>query len=540
MKGLGTAGLIMIIVTGMVGLLFILMSSVGVTPLHYHALPEMQYIDMISSYYHLKENAERSIVSGSKDFFNIIKRYPLKWENWSSSGSFKSDFETLYSEKLGQMALSYLNSVSHPEEGLTVNFSTASSSLKYSSVKLSWNYTYNISLFIPLYGKGEKLHSIDTIEKISVNYDFLDLNDVYVCAKSFFNNKLPLITYGFDEKNSEEIKLSFKNVLYEELKSLSTCVGFVNNDEIDLEINVSCASECTCKSIKGANVILIFRNKDSKAGLALSDTFKNFYCGMSANGCMRGADCCTSGICNRDCVVGICSNCWLGSIGDRCSQKGSYDSLNDYKCYETKSGDYKCLRSYENVFYTYESSTYSLGTLNNINLNCGSSGSKYLRIIGGSKDYLLNYNGIDLNIGTPEIDLCDDNKIPRKSGKLSIFVSSDYDGNTYYYKIGDIKVRFALSNYIDSLNSMMESEHYKYTLCPSAEDLSTYYKKTIESYLNSKFSHSEFGFAGYDIDVSAEEINCDEKYAIIEVNFTESGGNVASTQHYLLDLKPIY
>ncbi len=549
MKGLGTAGMIMIIVTGMTGLLLILMSSVGVTPPYYHSLPEMKYIDMLSSYNHLTENAERSINSGSEEFFSSSSKHPLKWENWPDADSFKSDFETIFSGKLENMALDYLNSVSQPEQSVTVDFATINSSMSYDSgtKKLDWNYTYGILLFVPLHGKGEKLHSINTTEKITASYDFLDLDKVYACANDFFDN-LENFEYGFkkSEKSRLDIERELEADLHNNLNSFSNCNNFDLDNEVDVIADVSCStSECTCRSVEEAEIILVFKNKNTKRSLAFSDTFNNFRCWELVRGCQNGKDCCVSGSCNRDCVAGVCSNCWSGSVDYKCSPKGNPNPTTYYKCYKTDSGEYKCLDKYENIFYKHGGS--NLYTLDSINVNCGSVGTDYLEIEGGSENYKIDYNGVEIGMNTQKIDLCDDSIIPRKDGELGIHIASDYDDttSTYYYKIDDININFALSEYIEKLNKDLKGDRYFFdTDYPSENEIENHYKDHIVGYLNRiSADSSTFEFKGYSIDVTVEEVNCNIKfnskavrgYSIIKVEFKELDGDkeVAALQYLI-------
>ena len=521
MKGLGLTGLIMIIVTALVGLFFILMNTVGITPTYYHTLPEVQYIDLLSSYYHITENAKRAVTLESDKFFNNIGDYPLEWdETWSNSADLEVGIENKFAEKLGNLAEDYLNSITILQENVNTEFKTVDSTLSYDAGTLAWDYTYNLYMYIPFGGRGETLHQINSEEKIEANYNFLDLDNVYNCANSFFNY-LKTASYQFNTLNPYKLERGLEQKFINKIEETSECSRA--RMQVEAKVKVSCpGSECTCKSVEKAEVILIFKNED--AALALLEEFNNFQCGELAGDCEKGEDCGTG-----DCIDGFCGSCYSGTLKQPCSPSGSSSPLSDYKCYETELGEYKCLRYYPNLGYEFRGKHYLKDSLRAITLNCGKEGSAELELIVTSGDFSFGYNGIKIDTGSKKIDLCDISKIPRVNGNLEIYAISGSDN----YKIDEISVSFELSKYISLLNDKMIDAEYNPVDCASLDrELEEYYKEDITNYLEKNSN-----FEGYSIEISTTERNCDEGYATIKVEFEETSGNIPATLYYIIELK---
>jgi len=535
MRGLSIPGIMMVTTIGVVGLIVILMSSTGFTPVYYHSLPEVQFIDLFSTYFYTEVNIKRTIENASEKFFSNIDTYPMEWENWDTFNSFKIDFENEFAKKLAKLAEDYFSSVS--EIGYTsIKLRTLASKITYHHMTptLNWNYTYEISLQRKLYGT-KVAHEINTTLKLdNIRFEFTDLQKTYNCTNCFYDilwgvDGVAGLSYSFFKADKYLIEKDLRNRVFRNISISPPCNNFCDIVK-DLKVELDCKTSCSCESVNKAKVILYLK-EDNKPGLAFTGEFNNFSCGVGPKECTTGLDCLA-----KDCIDGICGNCWFGSLGDRCSPAGNSISMDNFRCYETLSGAYRCVKAYPNIQYFLNGKKVEPSM--EINLNCGSLNSNIGNLnnakfeVLGPNNYIIKFNGMTI-INPSNLDLCNITQIPRTNGKLEIYANFSGD----YYKVGEIVVNFELSNFITNLNKVLtELEPVKFNNLDCAT-----YKSKIRNYFRDHMGNLE----GYNFSMSINSV-CNtgelttparEKYASIEVTVKEQSTDKKITiLYYIIEL----
>jgi hypothetical protein len=550
MKGLSVAGIMMIATIAFAGVLVLLMGSSGFTPVYYHALPEMQFIELFSSYLQTTKNIERTIREDPERFFRTIKDYPIEWKNWVSSTSFKNDFEDIFSEKLKKMAEEYFSSVSGMgfvviEVKSVDSYNGVNNEVEYTPPdKLKWNYIYNIHMKRKITGY-DLVHKINTnvvIKDLEIN--FINLNDAYDCANNFFDkldSKTADTTYTFSKSESSDLKTGLTFKLNEIIDDLSSCDSF----DKSFNVKISYDSLCDCKQIKPADIILTLKKPGSELGIAFSYKYNNFQCGQEIR-CNNGLDCGT-----RDCINSYCGTCWSETLGDYCSPSvvGDFYINHDYKCTETDTGEFKCLKIFSNIELYINDQRFN-SEVGKKELNCGQLGSAVLEVDGLSKDYYFKYSGVKITDDgtkiTNPLDLCDTSKVPRTNSKLKIYVIS----NTNAYVVDSFDIYFALSSFINQLNQDMSkdpelSECGVYRLY---SEPCTSFKENLENQIKKCVGSLDY----YDINVSwveknnpttarecaeNEEISYMDEYEMIRIDFIEQSTGRKTSLYYAVELE---
>jgi len=513
MKGLSLAGIAMIAIIMFSGILVLLIASSGFTPIYYHSLPEIDYIDLLSSYLHAKTNIERTLEENFENFISTITKYPIEWENWDSYELFEKDFEEEFARKLKKVGEEYFGST-YNIDFVNIKFESVESEVNCEDSKIFWNYTYRIILQKKLAGVNV-MDEIDTKNNISVEADYLNLEEVYNCARKFFEN-IAEKNFSFTKESKYNLEFALTENFREILEEIEECKSFTKK----LDVKVSCPEECSCDSINYGNVTLILEDK-----IAFSWKYKNFVCGEKINSCNTGSDCD-----GKDCISHICSFCSLNSLGKACSPSGSSEELGTHVCYLTDSGLYKCLRYFRNVEYSLNEKHL---LSKKIDLNCGKG--KYKFKISGLPSYYLKYNGIKINPG--ELDLCDFSKIPRVNGKLEIYAID----NSYGYKIDEIEINFDLSDFIEELNRRMSNlEPYRFSSMECDElknSLSSMLTNVINQILTDFRKDKADFMEGYKFNINANicssgTITPSKKYGIVEVEIKDDSDRVITNLFY--------
>jgi hypothetical protein len=523
MKALSIAGLAMIAIILFLGIVIILVASSGFTPVYYHSLPEIDYINLLSSYLHAKTNIERTLTENAGDFFSTIAKYPIKWERWNNYALFEQDFKKEFANKLKQMGEKYFSSV-YNIELVDLKFESVSSEVNYVPTTLSWDYTYKINLQRKLAGE-DIFNEIDTVDTIHIDTNYLNLEDAYNCISEFFG-EIEIKTFSFIEEDKYKIELALTEIFRETLEDISDCNSFTKK----VNVEVFCSGKCDCKSIKSAKVTLVLDDK-----IAFYDEYKNFICGENSYSCNTGSDCCASGSC-RDCVSFTCTSCTSISLGKKCSPAGSLDSSNNYRCYETDTGEYKCLKYFPNIRYLLNDEyLFYPGT---INLNCGTGEYKFKVL--GLPNYYIKYSGVKV-YSASNLDLCDITKIPRVNSKLEIYAIY----NSYNYKVDDIKLNFDLPYFIDELNSRMSKlEPYEFSASECNElksSLSDLVSNIIDELLAKLRKDNPNFMNGYQFNIEADI--CDsgittpsqEKYGIVKIEIKDSLDKIITNLFYEIE-----
>ena len=537
MKGMSVLQIMMILTVVGAGLFVILMGSVGETPIYYHTLPEIQFSELLSSFYLTEKNLERSIKEDSDRFFNNIQDNPIPWdESWGYS-SFESDFENLFGEELGKAANGYFSSV-YVLEGANVNASILDPSglgsvVSYNSGtnKLTWDYTYRIFLSSKMFGADVK-NEINTTRTMSTKFDFMDLHEVYNCANSFFAD-MSGTSYNFQELTSDELETGLTQELDGILKGITNCDSF----DISLEIPISCGGfNCDCRNMKETLVTVnLVLSQKGKGSVAFSEEFGNFVCGDLKNNCLRGSDCTSGEYCIKavGSPLGFCGSCL--SSGIFCSPSGSTKSLlsEEYKCYKIRSDkkEYKCLKYHDNLKITLNGKE-----TNKVNLNCVEE--EGILKVQGATDYFFEFNGVRIEKG--DLDLCDTTKVPRVNGRLIIYAKS----GSYDYELAGINVNFALSGYMEDLNNKFEDFVYYFDELGCTE-----FRNNVENKIEVKIKG--IGVEGYTWDIKLYDKNMNllentctgetswssQQYSPFKIDFKENGDVVATAQ-YIIEYKP--
>ena len=514
MKGVTVLQIMMIITVIVAGLFVILMGSVGQTPIYYHTLPEIQFSELLSSFTHTETNLKRTIEKDSDRFFSNIQENPIQWnKSWTSC----SDFMDLFGKKLGNAASSYFGSV-YVLEGAELNSSISESKVQYVPPnKLIWNYTYKIYLKRKMFG-SEVANEINTTRNSKIEFNFLNLDKVYYCAKDFFN-QMSTTKYKFKKLSPNKLETGLIQKLNTILENIDNCKSF----DKSLKIPISCGGfDCDCNTMQPVTVILILSQKGNGT-IAFSSQFNNFVCGELENYCKSGADCGT-----LDCVSNFCGHCY--SSGPICSPSHSPETFG-YRCYRIKSEkkEYKCLKNYDNIRVVLDGFERP-EKWKKITLNCGKK-HRILKIEGiPESNCFLEFNGV--RIENCELDLCDTTKIPRTNGRLLIYAKSNSDE----YALGGIDINFALSDCINKLNN--EKFVYEFNKLNCNE-----LRNNVKNEIDKKIKNT--GIEGYSWNIEVDT-KCygnnptsqfDEQYSKFKILFKE-GNSVVATFQGIISYKP--
>lgn len=507
MKGLVK---ILLVATPLVfGIAIVLQSSIGSTPVYYHALPEIQFSELFSSFTHTKTNLDRTISEDSDMLFSNIQDSPIIWNNkWN----FYSEFTPELGEKLGNAAEKYFGSVYRVEGDTEVNISKVDSKVNYDSTnkELTWDFTYNIYMRSKLFG-SKIANEINTTENLVTSFDFLDLDKVYNCASDFFK-EMNAEPYKFNKESAPNIQNKLRQKLINIIQKDNS--GDCSDFDTSLDLSVWCgALDCDCKKIKPISVVLTI-TQSGRGSISFSKNFTNFHCGSGTGSCSTGLECG-----NLDCIARSCGTCWSGNFGSPCSPTKTSEQLGTHRCLETRGGKYECLPDYKINLFLEGSSREKRWAL--INLNCGEK-HKTLKI-SGVQNYFFEFNGVKINPG--DLDLC---TLPRINGRLIIYAKAGDEE----YGIGGININFDLSGYINEINS--EDFVYKFDEL-DCEKFKEGAKRAIEGKLNG------IGIRGYEVEVELLDTICSggdtswygEQYSPFKVDFIEDSDVVTSVYHII-------
>ncbi len=518
MKGLTIAYMMMGVTVLVAGLYVILMGSTGETPIYYHTLPEIQFSELLTSFLHTETNLQRVVEEDSDRLFENMQETPILWDDsWTSYG----DFMSLFEERFGDSVSDYFASVYILEganvESSIVDASGAGSSLYYhpGTEVLTWEYAYRIHLTSKMFG-AEVENKINTVRSGEIDFNFLNLEEVYTCADDFFS--FPF-AYRFQECSSSQLTDGLMN------KFLSNLPASCNGFDISVKAPVFCGVHgCKCDSMDPVDLTLIL-NKEGKKSISFISEFSDFECGEPENTCETGTDCP-----DGDCVNGFCGRCYAEGLA--CSSDAIPFSSGKRECSRVIGGvnKYECLQKL-NVgtdFKIFVGGQPHSG-LEPITLNCGNS-PKTLEIEEGFSDYFFEFNGV--GVGTGELDLCDASKVPRMSGRLTIY--DNHEG--VVRSIGDIYVSFAISDAINELNGNEFVYYFNELGCGDFElNVKEYIEKEIE----------KIGVEGYTWNINpppscfGESVTWHERqYDIFSIEFVEDeSGETAATASYVIEYK---
>ncbi|RLJ00457.1 MAG: hypothetical protein DRP06_02020 [Candidatus Aenigmatarchaeota archaeon] len=521
MKGLSVVYMMMGATVLIAGLYVILMGSTGETPIYYHTLPEIQFSELLTSFLHTETNLQRVIEMDSDRLFENMQETPIVWDNsWNSY----EDFMSLFEERFGDSVSDYFASVYVLEganvESSIVDASGAGSNLDYNlgTEILTWEYTYEIHLTSKMFG-AEVANEINTVRSGEIEFDFLNLEEVYDCADDFFNSGL---VYRFQECSSSEITNGLANKFLSNLPA--SCDGF----DISVKAPVFCGVQgCKCDSMKSVKTTL-FISKEGKKSVAFISEFSTFECGEPENTCVKGTDC----LGEDYCVNGFCGKCYAAGL--YCSSDETLFSSGMRECSKIPGGvnKYECLQKWDvgTVFKIYMKvgdDVFEHSGLEPIILNCGKQHKSL--ILEGLSDYFFKFNGV--NVGTGELDLCDASKVPRVSGRLTIYDNSE----GVVRSIGDIYVSFAVSDAINELNG--DEFAYYFNSMDCAE-----FKTSTRDLISKKIKYT--GIEGYAWSIYLPNCNTNpatwygEQYNIFTIDFIETkSGKTVATATYIIEYK---
>ncbi len=517
MKGLSIAYLMMGVTVLIAGLYVLLMGSVGETPIYYHTLPEIQFSELLTSFLHTETNLQRVVEEDSDRLFENMQETPILWnDSWSSYNDFMKPFEKSFGDAVTDYFASVYILESASVNSSIVNASGAGSNLSYDSgtETLTWEYAYRINLTNKIFG-AEVANEINTVRSGKIDFKFLNLTDVYTCAHDFFS--FPS-AYKFHECSSSELTNGLMN------KFLSNLSASCDRFDVSIKAPVFCGVYgCKCDSMKPVKITLVLSKEGGKSISFISE-FSNFKCGDPENTCLKGTDC--SG--DNYCVNGFCGKCYADKLA--CSSDNSYFSSGIRECSKVIGGvnKYECLQSLKPGvnFKIFVGGQPHLG-LEPIKLNCGNS-PKTLEIEGLS-DYFFKFNGV--NVGAGELDLCDASKVPRVSGRLTIYDNSE----GVAHSIGDIYVSFAISDAINDLNGNEFVYYFNKLGCGD-------FDKSVKKYIKKKIK--ETGIEGYTWRINLPSCTSgpvtwhERQYDIFSIDFVEESGETAATASYIIKYKP--
>lgn len=521
MKGLSIAYMMMGATVLVAGLYVIIMGSTGETPIYYHTLPEVQFSELLTSFLHTETNLQRVVEEDSDRLFENMQETPVLWDDsWNSYG----DFMGLFEERFGDSVSDYFASVYVLEganvESSIVDASGIGSNLNYNpgTEILTWEYTYKIHLTSKMFG-AEVANEINTVRSGEIDFEFLNLEDVYACADDFFS--FPF-AYSFLECSSSQLTDGLMN------KFLTNLPISCDRFDISVKAPVFCGVHgCKCASVEPVDITLVI-SEEGKKSISFVSEFSNFECGKPENTCVKGTDC----LGDDYCVNGFCGKCYANKLA--CSSDDNLFSSGIRECSKVIGGvnEYECLQKLVvgadfKISLKVGNDVFEHSGLEPIILNCGKQHESL--ILTGLSDYFFEFNGV--NIGTGELDLCDASKVPRISGRLTIYDNSE----SIVRSIGDIYVSFAISDAINDLNGNEFVYYFNELSCSDFElNVREYIEKEIE----------ELGVEGYTGKISP--MGCvggsvtwyERQYDIFSINFVEDeSGETAATASYIIEYK---
>lgn len=516
----------MILTVVTAGLFVVLMSSIGETPIYYHTLPEIQFVEILTSFTHLETNFKRTISEDSDRLFQVVIEKPISWnEEWVEyNAEFKEDFEDAYASRLGEAANSYFGSV-YSLESAGVNVSLidiygSGSKVNYvdSSEKLIWDYRYRVALESRVIG-SRVASEIDTERTFRTEFNFVNLKKAFDCSRNFFSG-LSTTSYSFQTQNQEKLKEGLEQWFLRTMVSEELC----SEMDISVEVSLSCSGfECNCRKMEPATVIFYLDEK-GKGSVAFSKEFDGFRCGNLEAACDSGdEEECFEG---EACINGWCGSCYSDYAGESCSPEGSAVTVNSdqYRCYETLESEYKCLEHYPAMRISFNDGT-CVSDKGKVELNCGKE-HKVMSILSGPENTFYTFNGVRINVAEP--DLCDITYFPRSNGIIKIYSNLGADK----YEISSFSVDFALTDAINKLEKRTGSFIYNFDTDTCSELRSKVSKDISDIVLQTAIE-------GYTWDIFINTI-CDsgetswqkERYSEFKVEFKEevSGRTVANFQ----------
>ena len=526
MKGLSIAYMMMGVTVLIAGIYVILMGSTGKTPIYYHTLPEIQFSELLTSFFHTETNLQRVIEEDSDRLFENMQETPILWnDSWTSY----RDFMDLFEERFGDAVTDYFSSVYVLEganvESSIVNASGAGSNLSYTpgTETLTWEYTYKIHLTSKMFG-AEVANEINTVRSGKIDFEFLNLTGVYNCANDFFDDfDTAGSEYIFQECSSSKLTNGLIN------KFLSNMPGSCDEFDVSIKAPVFCGvSGCKCDNMEPVKITLVLSKKGKKS-ISFTSEFSNFKCGDLENTCSKGTDC--SG--DTYCVNGFCGKCYTDKLP--CSSDDTPFSSGIRECSKVIGGvnKYECLQNlklgvnFKILLKETDGEIYYHTDLKPIKLNCGNS-PKTLEIEGPS-DYSFKFNGV--NVGTGKLDLCDASKVPRVSGRLTIYDNSE----SVAHSIGDIYVSFAISEAINDLNRDEFIYHFNDLSCRD-------FTNSVKKYIGKKIEDT--GIEGYTWNINLPGCTgglvtwYERQYDVFSIDFVEDeSGETAATASYVIEYK---
>ena len=392
-------------------------------------------------------------------------------------------------------------------ESVKLNLNPVNCEVRWTGSSLDIDYDYRVKIENIISARENVISYINTVNSINVDNDYLDKTEVFNCARGLFDYISDSYICRFYKENGETVGQIIKRDLYR------VADLYCSNFDVEIIPSVPCVN-CDCLKMSPVNITVKLEKNNKK--IYFYTQFNNFQCGAVTK-CYKNTDCGAG----EFCINRICMPC-IYNIGKICSE-GDFPR----KCYKTDTGEYRCLRAYDNL-YLVDKDNKKYTQNNIISVNCGKTDKSEYSFNNKLNIRYVKLNDVKIQINSDTFDLCD-NRFPRDSGKLEIYITD----SGYTYKVFDISVDYTLSKCINTIKTVLDNHYYIFDEM-DCNDLKNEVEKEVKNKIITEDCDGYMVVADADITCSGDISWYDLKYSNIMLTFYEIDSYSESAKSYII------